>query len=258
MPLRLNLPSAALAAVLCMTFHPVARAVDSPPPVIKAIESRGVSNLVEFNAGTALRGFAGMAASGPVAVYVTPDGNAIAGTRLNPQGVPMDTQQVAQATAKPMGMAAWKKLESMQWIGDGRSDAPRTVYVISDPNCSWCHRFWEASRPWVEAGKVQLRHILVGLVRNDSEAKAAAIMTASNRLAAIEINEKNFSSGGITPMETVPPETKRILDANLALMKELGFRGTPALIYQERPGDVGFLAGFPRGTQLDSVLGSLK
>ncbi len=31
--------------------------------------------------------------------------------------------------------------------------------------------FWEQARPWVKAGKVQLRHIMVGIIREDSAAK---------------------------------------------------------------------------------------
>src|SRR2546429_3515415 len=48
-----------------------------------------------------------------------------------------------------------------------------------------CHKFWEAARPWVDAGKVQLRHILVGVIRDDSPAKAAAILQAPDRAAAL-------------------------------------------------------------------------
>jgi thiol:disulfide interchange protein DsbG len=40
--------------------------------------------------------------------------------------------------------------------------------------------FWEQARPWVKAGKVQLRHIMVGIIREDSPGKSAALLAAKD------------------------------------------------------------------------------
>lgn len=79
-----------------------------------------------------------------------------------------------------MGDQVWAQLESATWVLDGKADAPRIVYTFSDANCPYCNHFWEAARPWVNSGKVQLRHLLVGIIREDSPAKAAAILGASD------------------------------------------------------------------------------
>ncbi|GAD24586.1 thiol:disulfide interchange protein DsbG [Acidovorax sp. MR-S7] len=152
--------------------------------------------------------------------------------------------------------ALWGKLEAAKWVRDGNPKAPRVVYVITDPNCQWCHRFWEASRPWVKAGQVQVRHLLVGIVRSDSARKAAAILGAKDPAAAIEQNEIAFSHGGIPPAFAVSTAVEQVLEANLLLMRELGFRGTPALISRNGTGSVERVAGFPRSNRLDAVMGS--
>ncbi|WP_373769742.1 thiol:disulfide interchange protein DsbG, partial [Delftia acidovorans] len=92
--------------------------------------------------------------------------------------VTAQTPQAKAQAAKPAGDTVQAQLETSTWVPDGKADAPRVIYTFTDPNCKYCHKFWEAARPWVDAGKVQLRHILVGVIRDDSPAKAAAILQA--------------------------------------------------------------------------------
>ncbi len=60
----------------------------------------------------------------------------------------------------PMAKEVWAKMEKSSWIQDDDKNAPQIVYLFSDPNCPYCNMFWEQARPWVKAGKVQLRHIM--------------------------------------------------------------------------------------------------
>jgi len=226
------------------------------PDVIRSLEKQGITIVDEFPAGGGLRGFAGAAEQQPVAAYVTADGNAIIGVRVGPDGQPLDDQRLQNLVAKPMSATAWSKLTSSAWVQDGKANAPRIVYVFSDPNCSYCNRFFEASRPWVDAGKVQLRHILVGVIKADSSAKAAAILGASDKTAALLQNERNFTKGGIKPAANVPANLQRTLDTNEALMAELGFRGTPGIVYQNEQGLIQKINGMPQQAALAKVLGS--
>ncbi|WP_065345911.1 thiol:disulfide interchange protein DsbG [Delftia sp. JD2] len=225
------------------------------PPVLNAIEANGVSGLKEFKVNGELRGFAGLAGQEPIAVYVGKDGNAIVGTRITAAGEPMDTKAIDELVRKPAGELALKRLESSRWIQDGKADAPRVIYVITDPNCPWCHRLSAAARPWVSSGKVQLRHLLVGVIRADSEAKAAAILTSPKPQEALQQNERDFDKGGIAALKTISNETKQVLRENVTLMSELGFRGTPALVYRGPQGAVEMLSGFPQGAQMQQVFG---
>ncbi|MPT07012.1 MAG: thiol:disulfide interchange protein DsbG, partial [Delftia sp.] len=127
------------------------------------------------------------------------------------------TAQAPQAkaqTAKPAGDTVQSQLEASTWVPDGKADAPRVIYTFTDPNCKYCHKFWEAARPWVDAGKVQLRHILVGVIRDDSPAKAAAILQAPDRAAALMEHEKKSAQGGIAPAFSVSPDVRKTLEAH--------------------------------------------
>lgn len=225
------------------------------PPVIKALQSQGFSDVREFPAGAGLRGFAGVAAQEPLAVYVTPDGNGIVGTRLSPDGKRVDEQRITDLVAKPMGDAMFAKLDASAWVLDGKANAPRIVYTFSDPNCPYCHKFWDAARPWVDAGKVQLRHVLVGVIKADSSTKAAAILGARDKTAALLENEKKFASGGIKPAGSVSADIRAKLDANQMLMTELGFRGTPGIIFRDEQGLAQRLGGMPQGDAMKAVMG---
>jgi thiol:disulfide interchange protein DsbG len=70
-------------------------------------------------------------------------------------------------------------MEKASWILDGKKEAPVIVYVF-DPFCPYCKQFWQQARPWVESGKVQLRTILVGVIKPESPATAAAILAAKD------------------------------------------------------------------------------
>ncbi|MEI8632915.1 thiol:disulfide interchange protein DsbG [Vibrio sp. PP-XX7] len=126
----------------------------------------------EFNVSGGLRAFAGVADGRPIAVYVTHDDKAIVGTRLDANGSPIDEKTLQNLVVKPMSKKIWAQLSSATWVRDGKADAPRIIYAFSDANCPYCHRFWEVSRPWVNAGKVQVRYIFVGVIREDSPAEA--------------------------------------------------------------------------------------
>jgi thiol:disulfide interchange protein DsbG len=157
--------------------------------------------------------------------------------------------------AKPMSDRIWKRLDGSAWVRDGRADAPRVVYTFSDANCPYCHRFWEAARPWVDSGKVQLRHVMVGVIREDSPAKAAAILGAPNPSAVFLQNEHDFSKGGIKPAATITPALANKLDANQVLMVELGFQGTPGILFRDAQGMVQRVSGMPQGEDMEKVMG---
>ncbi|VVE53685.1 thiol:disulfide interchange protein DsbG [Pandoraea anhela] len=233
-------------------------AASSPKPaILQALAREGVTGLQPFDTGTRdLSGFAGLAGQQPVAVYVLPDGNGIVGTRIGADGKPLDVERVTHLIEKPLGDAIWSKLSASTWVLDGKQDAPRIVYTFSDPNCPYCNRFWESARPWVDAGKVQLRHVLVGVIKADSVTKAAAILGASNPSAALLQNEQKFKQGGIKPARSVTKAIAQKLQTNQMLMAELGFRGTPGIIYRNDKGIVERANGMPPPDALTTILGA--
>ncbi|KMJ90608.1 thiol:disulfide interchange protein DsbG [Achromobacter xylosoxidans] len=252
--IRPHAPSRILFALAAMLAAAGSQA-QGRPAVLKALETRGLRVVQEFKVDGNLRAFAGVAGDQPVAIYVTPDGNAIVGARLDAQGKPLDDARIEALVSKPMGDQAWAQLEKSTWVLDGRKDAPRIIYTFSDANCPYCHKFWEAARPWVDSGKVQLRHVLVGVIRQDSPAKAAAILGAADPSAALIENEHKFDKGGITPAKSVPDNIGKILDDNQALMVSLGFRGTPGIVVRDDSGALKKYNGMPQAGKLAEVFG---
>lgn len=227
------------------------------PEVIRNIERQGVEIMGEFNAPGGLRGFAGVTGNRPIAVYVTPDGqHAIVGTLLNSKAEDVAAPELERLVVQPMSQRIWAQLERSRWVVDGNPKAPRVVYVFTDPNCPYCHRFWDASRRWVQSGKVQLRHILVGVIRADSANKAAAILTAKSPADALTLNEQRQADGGIEGVKTISADVQAKLDANAKLMDALGFEGTPGIMFRDETGVVQSRSGMPQPEDMRTVLGS--
>lgn len=258
LPLLLSLPGCGQAETPRATAAAKAAPASSGqrPEVLKGIEKHGFQVIDEFDAPGGLRGFAGVVGGQqPAAAYVTPDGtHVLVGSLFDAQGNDVARAALEQKVAGPLSEQTWRRLDGSTWVGDGRADAPRVVYTFSDANCPYCHKFWEAARPWVDAGKVQLRHIMVGVIREDSPGKAAAILAARDPGAALLENEKAFARGGITPV-AVSAEVARTLDAHQALMVEMGFQGTPGILFKDGQGHVQRRSGLPQGSDLAQVLG---
>lgn len=236
---------------------PAASAAKARPAVLQGIEKQGFQVLGEFDAPAGLRGFAGVVSEQqPATAYVTADGSHVLfGTLFNEKGEDVGAAALDRLVAKPMSDTIWRKLDASSWVRDGRADAPRVIYTFSDANCPYCHHFWEAARPWVDSGKVQLRHVMVGVIREDSPAKAAAILGAPNPSAVFLENEHSFSKGGIKPAASISPALANKLDANQRLMLELGFQGTPGILFRDAQGVVQRVSGMPQGDDMEKVLG---
>lgn len=250
-----------LALALAQSVCGPATAAGAPeaarPAVLRNIEQQGVEIMGEFDAPGGLRGFAGAAGNRPLALYVTPDGeHVIVGTLLDSKGEDVSASALERLVALPMSQRIWAQLERSHWVVDGKANAPRVVYAFTDPNCPYCHRFWEASRRWIQSGKVQVRHIMVGVIRADSANKAAAILTAKSPSEAFTLNEQRHAQGGIEGVGKIPADIQAKLDANAALMQELGFNGTPGILFRDEAGAVQTRSGMPAPEEMRTVLGS--
>ncbi len=225
------------------------------PDVLSALADNDIQVYDEFKTDTKLRAFAASIGDQPIGVYVLPNGQAIVGTRINTEGTQIDTTTLEKLVLKPMSQKTWQSLADAHWVAEGDPDAPRIVYEFSDPNCPYCHKFWQVSQPWIDADKVQVRHILVGIIRADSPAKAAAIFTADNPTAAFNKNEKRFNQGGIKPADSISDDIKQKLMENYKLFVKLGFRGTPGIVYLDEDGIVHKTPGLPHAQQLIDMMG---
>ena len=154
-----------------------------------------------------------------------------------------------------MAKEVWANMEKSNWIQDGKKDAPRTVYLFSDPNCPYCNMFWEQARPWVDSGKVQLRHIMVGIIREDSPGKSAALLSAKDPQQALLAHEKAGKASTLKALSKIPADVQAKLDANAQLMNDLELSATPAIFYLDDQGNLQQQQGAPSPDKLVQILG---
>jgi thiol:disulfide interchange protein DsbG len=249
-------PRLLLAIVLASPGIVLAQAAKNWPAPIKALEAQGVEVMGTFDAPGGLKGYAAMAQQRPLAIYLTADGKqAIVGTMVDAKGDSLSQEPLERLVSKPMTVKTWNQLEKSSWIADGSKSAPRVIYTFTDPNCPYCNKFWNDAQPWVKAGKVQVRHVLVGILRDSSAGKAAALLSAKDPQAALAQHEQQHASGGIKPLDQISAKVRAQLDANEALMQQLGSSATPTTFYKDASGNLQMAQGAPSAETLLRVLG---
>lgn len=253
-------PSLILLSFLGLIAAPaLAQDTTNLPAPIAALEDRGATIGEAFDAPDGLTGYTVSFQGQTLTAYVTAnEDHVVVGTLLDGDGTNL-SQPVLQAAANAARPEAeWQALAQADWIVDGDAEADRVVYAFTDPNCPFCHRFYEQTREWIDAGDVQIRHVMVGVLREDSAAKSATLLSADDPSAALASHEANFDNGGVSPAERLPAEAQAQVQANNELMSRLGIRGTPSVFYKDDEGAVRLVRGLPRGEQLDAVMGGSK
>lgn len=147
------------------------------------------------------------------------------------------------------------------WLRDGQSK--HVIYVFFDPNCPYCHKLYEALRDPVALGETELRWIPVGVARESSLGKAAAILEAKDPIDAFHYNEQHFTLddgklGGIDEEFLPRQETLQKLADNLSLLKKAGAVAVPAMLFRTRDGVARYVPGAPPATTLEEILRSLE
>lgn len=229
-------------------------AADLPAPV-RALQKEGVEIVAPFKAPGGLVGYAGMVGKRPVAIYMTPDGKqAILGTMVGARGEDMSKAVLDKMVGKPLAAKTWKELAASGWIADGSARAARVVYVFTDPNCPYCNKFWKDARPWIDTGKVQLRHIMVGILGPTSPGKAAALLAANDPAAALRDHESRKREA--TALSTLPARATAQLQGNHTLMQQMELGATPAIVYLDSAGLLHIEQGAPPPARLGEILGA--
>jgi thiol:disulfide interchange protein DsbG len=165
---------------------------------------------------------------------------------------------LAKAPAARELPALFATLEKTDAVVEGPSSAKRILYVFFDANCWYCHLTWKALQPYENAG-LQVRWVPVAYQKENSTTKAAAIMQARDRAAALRENETRYRAesydGGIAPAKDVPAALAAQIEANFELMDRFGVSGTPGLVWKDEMGRVRVRTGMPRLAQLPAITG---
>lgn len=211
------------------------------------LETQGYTFVKQIDAPEGLIGWTGHKDGYPSTVFISKDQkNYIVGDLFNAQNQNLSEQAINQHVKSAVLDEIWKSLEKSTWIQDGNPDAPKTIYVFSDVNCPYCHTFWKQARPWVDSGKVQLRHIMVGVIRESSQAQAATILSASDPVALFKQFNQSAGKQKISAMTKIPPALAEKLDSNAALMDKYEFYATPAILWKNSAGEIQSQQGAPK------------
>lgn len=235
---------------------PLSYAEDLPAPV-QALSNQGLTIHGQFEAPGGIRGYGASVQGQDMAIYLTPDGeHAIVGTLMDSDGNDLTEAQLDEHVRVPLEAETWQLLEESHWIQDGDTAAPRIIYTFTDANCPYCHQLWEQARPWVEAGKVQLRHIMVGILATNSPALAATMLGADDPSAALNAHSK----GTRVSASAQPRDIEEQVYANNQLFEELGLYATPTSAFQRETESgsirIDRIQGMPSEERLIEMMGS--
>ncbi|MEW9150461.1 thiol:disulfide interchange protein DsbG [Acinetobacter indicus] len=204
----------------------------------KQIEQEGFKFIKQIEAPEQMTGWAGHMQQSPATVFISNDQKYyIIGDLHNAKGENLTIKALETHVKDAVLDDVWKSLENSTWIQDGQKDAPRIVYVFSDPNCPYCHTFWQKARPWVKAGKVQLRHIQVAVIRDESSGQVATMLMAKNPQQVFTSYNANKGQNKLKITKNIPADIAAKIDANQELMAKYGFFATPSMVWKNQQGE---------------------
>ena len=192
-------------------------------------------------------------------LYVTPDGRAtIAGVMWDATGKNLTREQVSKIDgaiptivvdkdgAKSVEAAARTDallgVEHAAFGLAGDPAAPR-LWMIIDPFCSYSVRAFDALRPYVTAGRIQLALVPISILDyedNGQSTPAAQSLLSQNPARMAEAwDHQNFR---LAPSESAPA----LLEKNNRIAEEIGLRGTPTLVWRKADGSAAEIDGIPK------------
>lgn len=229
--------------------------------------THGTVNVIRsFNPGVkSLTGFVISAKSKnskPIVSYVDNKSTyMVVGAVLNKKGINITYANTLKYVRVLASENAYKDLKNTYTFIDGDINAPHKVTVIADPNCIYCHKLYESTRGLIGNGDLAIKWLMVGVMKKDSRAMAAAILASDDPLQSFITDEYKFDAqnetGGIHPLSNIPFDIAKKIDANNAFMKRHQFYGTPVMIYKE-DGKAKITQGYVQPKQLTQMLPSIS
>ncbi|CAM3912124.1 thiol:disulfide interchange protein DsbG [Rheinheimera salexigens] len=233
-----------------------AYAEQKTPEVITFLQQQGVEVVDTFKTDAGVTGYAVTINGRALSVYLTPDNkHAMIGNLIDAQGNDLGAEAIQRLITGPANDKAWQRLADSNWVADGKDTAPRIIYTFTDPNCPYCHKLREAAAAEIAAGTVQLRHIMVGIIRQDSPSQAANILGAANPAQTLLQHHTMLGKGGIKQDQKAIKNGNAAVNANTQMLQELGYSATPTSFYKDENGEVVSVQGLPRPEALNKMLG---
>lgn len=245
-----------LLLAACLTLSGASLAASWPAP-IQALKARGITIRSTMPAPAGFKGYVGDFHGRALPVYLLPDGkHTMIGNLFDANGQDLTGAAFAANSTPKLTQSTWDELRKADWIAEGSKSAKRIVYVFTDTECPYCHRLWHAIRPQVKAGKVQVRYLLVAVIKPQSMPRAASVLDAKDPIATFTRNESDFRNSPVPLARQIPAATREKINANNNLMDQLGISGTPGVMYKDAQGKVHKIVGLPPESAIRSVFGS--
>jgi len=229
------------------------------PKVLESLEEKGIEiydDPIKIQKG--LTAYTARHRGQGLMIYVLAGGDrALIGTMIDQKGRDITEAQLEKYLPEPDYALIWENLSKATWVAEGAEQPKKIVYAFTDPNCPYCNLLWRATQAYHEDG-LQVRHIMVGILREDSIGKAAAILEHSSPSEALTHHEKHLKEGGIEPLSEPDSKTLKDLEANMKLMEELGLHATPAVFYKKGDQTVEHFLGLPKLSTLAEMFGLAK
>lgn len=230
--------------------------VDKQGDVLSFIKKQGVTIIDSFETPSKLTGYVGTYKDEPMSIYVTPDKRyAVVGDLIDADGKNLGADAINQLVTKPKNEKLWQQLEEADWVQDGDKNASRIIYTFTDPYCPYCHKFREMAEPYIAEGKVQFRHIIVGILQQKSLAAAATIMGSDSPEEAFQQHRQLSEKGGIAIDNAKASKGNDIVLANNHLMEDLHMHATPTNVYRDNDGEIQVVEGMPVQQEIKRIFG---
>lgn len=236
------LTMALLSVGACSEEHPSSISQGLAAP-LKQLEREGVNIGESFPAPGGLTGYIGRYNGQLMELYLTQDGeHVVVGPLIDSNGDRFAQARLSDASGSGI---KWDELEATHWISEGDADAEIIVYAFMDPNCPYCAMFWEQAQPYLKRDGVQLRHIMVGMLRPSSLPKAATIMAADKPAEALAQHQRSVKQGGLEEAQDLPEEILSQVQENTQFMRSNGIQATPAILFKDAEGRLQQVQGIP-------------
>lgn len=229
--------------------------------------TKGQASIVQsFSSLGNLEGFvikpAGTKQGQPTIIYADKDGQyAFVGALLTATGENQSAADNQKYIVSTIAQKAFAQAKDTAWVLDGKPNAKHMTYAVADPNCIYCNKLYQVTRPYVQSGDLAIRWIWVGFLKQNSAGLAQAILASTDPLAAMATDENGFNAsteqGGLAPLVNPPKDVMDKFKKNMDFIGEFQFPGTPVLIYQDTQGVPQAAFGLPTGDQLTKTIDSM-
>lgn len=164
-------------------------------------------------------------------------------------------------TPIPPGLDAKAMYEQFAEKGKGFDMKPGiegrlTAYVAFDPQCPFCVKLWEATKPI--ADKVRFVWLPVALLNPNSEPQGAAILSAPDPVAMMERHEAAFNNphrGLVTEGMVIPMAAREDVWSNSRIFRRTGGRSIPFAVYKDAKGEFRLVPDAFKTEDLKKILG---